>query len=142
MSAPDSKMNFKGTAPNYNIRTVTFDVQPMGTPNWWLTLYGICDETIIGIKGIPAWQDYITDTDPTNQASCFQITAISIVSPFTVYFPTSSRRYYTLQRRDNLLTDGWSNVTDSVLGSDGLDYLQDTNTRPQQFYRVEVKVTR
>lgn len=134
-------IHFKGTVPSYNVRTFAFDKQPQGTPNWWLTLYGFNSENIVGIKGTPVWHDFVTDTDPTNPASCFQITSISNISPTTVHFPSSSRRYYTLQRCANLLTGGWSNVTDSVQGTGGLAYLQDTNARSPQFYRIEVKGT-
>ena len=136
-------VRFKGTAPDYSIRTLAFDKQPQGTPNWWLALYGIGDESNIGIKGIPAWQDYVADTDPTNPTSYFRIAAISNLPSATVYFPSSSRRYYTLERRDNLLVGDWTNVpTQTVIpGGGGLDSLQDTTVATQQFYRVQVKVS-
>ncbi|MEI8140974.1 MAG: hypothetical protein WCI03_14050 [bacterium] len=136
-------IHFRGTAPDYNVRTIAFDTQSLGTPNWWMTQYGISDENNFGVKGTPLWQDYVADTDPTNPASRFQISVISNISPLTVYFPSSSRRYYTLQRRENLQTGIWSNVTDQigVRGVGGLDSLQDTTTGSQQFYRVEVNVS-
>ena len=58
-------------------------------------------------------------------------------------FPSSSRRYYTLQGRDNLLAGDWTNVTaqTDIQGAGGLDSLQDTNVTPRQFYRVGVKVS-
>ncbi|MCX7008691.1 MAG: hypothetical protein NTY53_15810 [Kiritimatiellaeota bacterium] len=134
---------FKSTTVEYNMRTLAFDKQPQGTPNWWLALYGVGDENTIGIKGIPAWQDYVADTDPTNSASYFHIVAVSKPSPITVYFPSSARRYYTLQWRDDLLSGGWSNVTTQIdiLGTGGLDSLQDATSSTQRFYRVAVKVT-
>lgn len=134
---------FKGTAPDYNIRTLAFDTQPHSTPNWWLANYGLSDENSIGVKGIPVWQDYVADTNPTNLDSYLRITAISKTSSATVYFPSSAKRYYTLQRRDTLLTGNWTNVTAQVgiQGADGLDSLQDTTSATQQFYRVTVKVT-
>ena len=134
---------FKGTAPDYNVRTLAFDQQPQGTPNWWLTNYGLSDENSIGVKGIPAWQDYTADTDPTNPDSYLHITAISKRPAATVYFPSSAQRYYTLQRRSDLKSGGWTNVTAQVgvQGSGGLASLQDTTAATQQFYRVTVKVS-
>jgi hypothetical protein len=69
--------------------------------------------------------------------------AISNLPPTTVIFPSSSSRYYTLQRRNDLLVGTWTNVTAQagIHGAGGLDSLQDTNVATQQFYRVEVKVT-
>lgn len=134
---------FKGTAPDYNVRTLAFDQQPQGTPNWWLANYGLSDENSIGIKEIPVWQDYVADTDPTNPDSYLYLTAISTQPAATVYFPSSARRYYTLQRRDSLLAGNWTNVTAQVglQGSGGLYSLQDTTSATQQFYRVTVKVS-
>jgi len=136
-------VHFKGTAPDYNVRTLAFDTQPRGTPNWWLDLYGIGSENNLGIKGIPVWQDYVADTDPTNPASYFHIVAISNQPSPAVYYPSSSRRYYTLQWRASLMEGAWSNVTSrtGIPGSGGLDALQDTTNATQRFYRVEVKVS-
>ncbi|MEI8205969.1 MAG: hypothetical protein WCG03_03745, partial [Kiritimatiellales bacterium] len=88
------------------------------------------------------WQDYVADTNPTNLDSYLRITAISN-RPATVYFPSSAKRYYTLQRRINLLADNWTNVTAKVniQGSGGIYSLQDTTSATQQFYRVTVKVS-
>ena len=135
-------IRFKGTAPDYNVRTLAFDKQPQGTPNWWLANYGLSDENDTGIKGIPAWQDYVADTDPTNLNSYFYITAIS-KPPAAVYFPSSAKRYYTLQRRSNLLSGDWTNVTAKVniQGSGGIYSLQDTMSATQQFYRITVNVS-
>ena len=134
---------FKGTAPDYNVRTLAFDQQPQGTPNWWLANYGIGDENYVGVKGIPAWQDYVANTNPTNLNSYLRITAISKPPAATVYFPSSAKRYYTLQRRSNLLSGDWTNVSAQVgiQGSGGIYSLQDTTSDTRQFYRVTVNVS-
>lgn len=135
-------LHFKGTAPGYNVRTLAFDTQPKGTPNWWLDLYGIGNENDLGIKGLPAWQEYVADTVPTNPASYFRIVAISNLPPAAVYYPSSARRFYTLEWRTDLLAGGWTNVPSrtGIPGTGGLDSLQDTTSALQRFYRVEVKV--
>jgi len=133
-------IRFKGTSPDYNVRTVAFDAQAKGTPNWWLANYGVTEDH--DDDGVPAWQEYVADTDPTNPASYFQISVLSNQLPVTVCFPSSSRRYYTLQKRDNLQVSDWTNVVSQtdIPGKGGLDTLQDTTGATQQFYRIEVKV--
>lgn len=136
-------VRFKGTVPDYSVRTLAFDKQPQGTPNWWLAPYGIGDENTIGIKGTPAWQDYVADTNPTNPASYFHIAAISNLPPATVTFSSSARRYYTLQRRDDLQTGNWTNVVTQtgIPGAVGFTSLQDATATSHRFYRIEVKIT-
>lgn len=134
-------LQFKGVDPDYNVRTVAFDRQPQGTSNWWLALHNVAEDYDEG-DTLLAWQEYVADTDPTNSASFFYITLISKLPLATVTFLSSSRRYYALQRRDNLLAVGWTNVmtqTD-IQGAGGLDSLQDTTAAARQFYRVGVKV--
>jgi hypothetical protein len=134
-------VRFQGSAPDYNVRTLAFDKQPRGTPNWWLDLYNVTEDYDDGDL-VPAWKEYVADTDPTNAASYFHIVSISKLPLATVYFPSSSRRYYTLQRLDNLKTGSWTNVmaqTD-IKGTGGLDSLQDTTAATQRFYRVKAKV--
>jgi hypothetical protein len=137
-------VRFKGSAPDYNVRTLAFDAQPLGTPNWWLTLFNVTESYDEG-DSVPAWKEYLADTDPTNPLSYFHIVSISNLPPAQrfVSFLSSSRRYYTLQSRDSLLVGGWTNVTAQVgiQGAGGLDSLQDTNVTPRQYYRVGVEVS-
>lgn len=133
-------IRFKGSVSNYNVRTLAFDRQPLGTPNWWLDLHGVGEQHEDG-DGVPAWQEYVSDTDPRNAESYFHLTAISSRPSVRAYFPSSSRRYYTLQRLDDLPAGVWSNVPGQIglQGTSGLDWLQDANAGLRQFYRVEVK---
>ena len=135
-------VRFKGSAPDYNIRTLAFDKQHQGTPNWWLTYHAV-EENYDAGDGVPAWQKYIMDTDPNVQGDYLRITAISNLPPATVTFRSSTRRYYTLLRRDDMQTGGWTNVLNQtdIPGGDDLTTLQDANATTQQFYKVEVKVT-
>ncbi len=135
-------VSFKGTATNYNVRTVAFDAQPLGTPNWWLAYHAVAENFDAG-DGVPAWKKYVMDTDPNVTGAVLRIVSISNMPPATVTFTSSARRYYTLQRRDDLQTGAWTNVVTqtAIPGSGGLISLQDTTAAPQQFYRVEVKVT-
>jgi len=135
-------IGLKGTVTPYKVRTWTFDQHPLGTPDWWLSLYNIAETNDADNDHILAWQEYVADTDPTNPASFFHIVVISNLPSIKVYFPSSSRRYYTLQRCNNLPSGTWTNVAAQIdiQGTGGLDSLQDSTTASQQFYRVEVKV--
>lgn len=135
-------VSFKGTATNYNVRTVAFDAQPMGTPNWWLAYHAVVENYDAG-DGVPAWKKYVMDTNPNVTGDVLRIVSISNMPPATVTFTSSTRRYYTLQRRDDLETGAWTNVVtqSAIPGAGGLTSLQDTTVATQQFYRVEVKVT-
>lgn len=134
-------LRFQGTAPDYSVRTVAFGTQPLGTPNWWLALHNVGESYDDG-DNMSAWQEYVADTDPTNSASWFGIASISNMPSTRVYFPSSSRRFYTLQRRDDLQVGNWSNVVTQtgVQGSGGSDSLQDTGGAEAQFYRVKVSL--
>jgi hypothetical protein len=61
-----------------------------------------------------------------------------------VFTPASTRRYYTLTRREDLTAGGWSNVVGQVAvqyGTAGEKTMQDTNAAARAFYSVKVTVT-
>ena len=137
-------LKFKGAAPDYSVRTLAFDTQPQGTPNWWLAHYGVTELYDAG-DGVPAWKKYVMDTDPTAAGSYLRITSVSnsLSGTDVTFWPASARRYYTLQRRDDLVSEGWSAVEGSVNvpGSGGLDGMRDTAVGLRRFYRVSVGVS-
>ena len=135
-------IHFSGAAPACPVRTQAFDLHPLGTPDWWLALYGVGETDDEG-DGVPAWQEYVADTDPTDEASYFHIAAISNLPPARVFFASSANRVYTLQQRDDLLAGSWTNIPAQVniQGSGGLTWLQDTGVATGRFYRIKAKVT-
>jgi hypothetical protein len=135
-------VRFKGTSPDYNVRTLAFDTQPQGTPNWWLAYYAVTESYDTG-DGVPAYRKYVMDADPKVEGDYLRITAISNSSPATVTFSSSARRYYTLQRCDDLTAGNWTNVVTQIriLGTAGFTSLRDAASTNRQFYRVEVQVT-
>jgi T5SS/PEP-CTERM-associated repeat protein len=92
--------------------------------------------------GSSNWQEYVADTDPTNAASYFRVTAISNLPPLRVYFLSSSNRQYTLQCNTNLVTGVWTNIPGQGPrdGAGGPDWMQDTNFAPARFYRMNVSL--
>jgi len=85
-------------------------------------------------------EEVVADTNPTNPASFFCVTAISNLPPMRVYFQSSSNRVYTLTWRSNLLDETWLPLSPSnVTGSGGADHLDDTNTPAGGSYRLKVR---
>ncbi len=138
-------VKFSGETPAYGVRTLAFDRQPKGTPNWWLVNHGV-DEDYDAGDDVPAWRKFVMDTDPTVAGDYLRITSISnapAVETDVAFTPASTRRYYTLTRRADLTEGGWSNVAGqvSIQGIGGDQTLQDDDPADQRFYRVEVKVS-
>ena len=94
---------------------------------------------------MPAWKEYVADTDPNDAKSYLCIAAVSNAPAAAVVAlaPASTRRYYTLLRRRDLQSGGWSNVVGQVgiPGTGGQNTLEDTNTALRMFYTVEVTVS-
>jgi hypothetical protein len=136
-------LTFMGTSPDYGLRTLAFDAQAQGTPNWWLDHHAVTETTEDGDQ-VPAWKEYVADTDPNDPGSYFRILSISNAPPATqvAFTPASPGRSYTLLRRA-LHTNGWSDVAGQagVPGTGGEHMLHDTNTWARMFYTVEVTVT-
>jgi hypothetical protein len=127
----------------HSVRTVAFDRQGQGTPNWWLTHYGVSESYDAG-DGVPAWQKYVMDVDPTNAGNGLAITTITNDGVADVTFtPTSSRRFYSLLRRTDLGPSGsWVAVPaqSRVPGSSGAaQTLRDTNASPNTFFAIHVE---
>ncbi|MFC1498838.1 hypothetical protein ACFLS1_10275 [Verrucomicrobiota bacterium] len=138
-------LKFKGSTPDYNVRTLAFDTQAQGTPNWWLDHHSVTEGYNAG-DGVAAWKKYVMDTDPNIEGDYLRITALSNSPAGTQvsFMPASTRRYYTLMRREDLTTGGWSNVVGEVniqYGTGGAKTMQDTNTATLMFYRVQVSVS-
>jgi hypothetical protein len=134
-------LKWRGTLPDYGARTLAFDTQAQGTPNWWLDWHGVAEEDDEG-DGVPAWQEYVADTDPNDAESYLRITAMTNDAAGTevVFAPSSTRRVYTLSRCAALGTGAWSPVAGqvSIAGIGGAQRLQDTNTAARTWYRIVV----
>lgn len=88
------------------------------------------------------YEEWIADTDPVDAGSWFRISGFSHGSPFTVYFDSSARRFYTLSGCTDLVAGAWSAVAGlaGIRGAGGPDSMTDTNEPPRAFYRLEVKM--
>jgi hypothetical protein len=114
----------------------------------WLLKYGLvtdgsADQQQADADSFNTLQEYIADTDPTNPASYFRITAIGNSPMTTVSFVSSASRAYTLIGVSNLSSSAWLPVPGAGprLGTGGPDSLSDTNVPPKgPFYRMKVEL--
>jgi uncharacterized repeat protein (TIGR02543 family) len=128
------------------------DLAAQGTPNWWLAQYGLtnggwtfnqAETNKSDSDAFDNGQEYVADTNPTNPASYFRITAISNSPAMTVSFVSSASRAYTLIGVSNLSSGVWSPVPGAGprLGIGGQDSLSDTNVPPKgPFYKLRVEL--
>ena len=136
-------LKFSGTSPDFGARSMAFDTQPLGTPNWWLDHHGVTEDFDAG-DGVPASDKFVMDTDPNVAGDYLRITALSNSPAATevAFAPASARRYYTLFRCVDLAEGGWAKVAGQVgiAGIGGEQSMQDTNTAARAFFRVRVTV--
>ena len=89
------------------------------------------------------YQEYVADTDGADSNDYFRITAVTTASSVTVYFDSSSNRWYTMEGRANLIEGTWTNIPGAgpQTGGGGSDSMQDTNVPSRgPFYRMQVKL--
>jgi hypothetical protein len=126
--------------------TFAANLAAQGTPHWWLAQYGLtnsgwtfdqAETNHSDSDTVNNGQEYIADTDPTNPASYFHVTTISTVPPWTIYFPSSTGRTYTLNGSSDLASGVWTNIPGQGPrhGVGGPDQMIDTNAAPLWFYR-------
>ena len=88
--------------------------------------------------------EYIADTNPTNDTDYFHIAGISNLPPIMVYFQSSTSRMYSLEGRDELMTTcRWSIVgsQSNIWGTGATMPMSDTNVAvTARFYRLKVKL--
>jgi hypothetical protein len=133
----------------YEYLLANADSNSDGIPDGWCQRYGLNPIDPNVASGNPdgdphtTYQEWVSDTDPTNALSYFRIAAISNLPPVTVSFASSSNRQYTLVCSTNLVGTVWADVAGQVdvPGNGRLRTLTDTNAAaPEKFYRVSVKV--
>ena len=137
-------VKFSGTSPDYGVRTLAFDKQPKGTPNYWLADHGVTEDHDAG-DGVPASDKYVMDVDPTVAGNALRITSITPGDgkAHVAFTPASTRRYYTLTRRESLADGDWGSVVGQIgiPGEGGEQALRDEAVTGAMFYRVNVSVT-
>ncbi len=138
-------ISFRGASPDYGMRTLAFNTQPKGTPNWWLVNHGV-DEDYDAGDNVPAWRKFVMDTDPNLAGDYLRIVSISIApsgEAEVVFTPASTRRYYTLNKTDDLTDpDAWGDVAGqiNIPGTGAEQTLRDAEAGTRAFYRIRGEV--
>jgi hypothetical protein len=75
----DDRLGHGGDSDRFEVKVP--EVAPSGTPLWWLVRHGLTNESAeleeqrdTDFDGRLAWEEYVSDTDPTVGASVFEIT--------------------------------------------------------------------
>jgi len=130
----------------YEYNPASADSNDDGVPDWWYHGYGLnpTGTTVTtdddDSDSFDNEQEWTADTDPTNAASYFHVSAVSNNSPVSVYFDSSSNRQYYLQGSATVITGNWLQITGKT-GEGGADALQDTNEPARgPFYRLGVEM--
>ena len=133
----------------YEYNPLTADSNMDAIPDWWCLRYGLSPVLAGVAQGNPDGDAFTTgdewtaDTDPTNNASFFRITAIDSGAPTEVWVNSSTARVYTLQWREALSSGGWQDLTGQTLlpGNGGpLTLIHNDPPVTSAFYRVRVQL--
>jgi len=111
--------NFHGTLDEVRIYDralpsgeVMWATAPHGTPLWWLDVHGLTNGSLAHREAsdadgdrMPAWQERIAGTSPTNGASVLRIESVAALSAAetVVTWQSASNRVYDIYRATNLL---------------------------------------
>ncbi|MCF7847728.1 MAG: hypothetical protein K9M45_02670 [Kiritimatiellales bacterium] len=120
-----------------------FDRDVDGLPDWWEIQYGGDATSMVANAHSDSdkytnYEEWVADTNPTNDASFFEIT--EWVAPTNITFSSSSNRKYRVECREDLVSDAWQPEGDWFSGGGGETERVALGTTSNRFYRVEVKV--
>jgi hypothetical protein len=122
------------------------DADSDGIPNWWEEQYStnILASTDQDGDGVIGTDEYIADTNPTNPASLFEMSAFSVSTNQKVTFNGSTARQYQLFYTTNGLADtnlSWIAAnTNKVWGTGTNSSITVTNADEKAFYRLRVSL--
>jgi len=150
-----------GATNNYAFADVTCDhtialfsaenLACRGTPEWWLALHRLTNATTdfcaaetndTDGDGIPAWQEYVADTDPTNRNSVLAVIGIAVEGGRVRLDWKGGQwaRQYVQSRLDLSSTSNlWKSIhTNAVLPTPVTNFLIDAEaTNRVLFYRIK-----
>jgi hypothetical protein len=133
----------------YEYNPATHDSDGDGIPDAWEHGYGLNPTNALDAAENPDgdahnnFQEYVADTNPTNDLSCLRIVALSNLPPWAVFYePSSTNRFYTLLWNTNLAVTNWLLLEGRVRvpGAGGVRSLTDTNLDWMRHYRVKVEL--
>ena len=129
----------------FDMGAYEFDVRSM-IPTDWFTAHGLDagDPHVVSANPdhdpFTTFQEWVADTNPTNELSYFRIEAITGKSPTAVSFLSSPNRTYLLWRTPQLGLPDWTPApgAQAIRGNGAILTLEDEAESRDRFYRVEV----
>ena len=125
------------------------DLNGNGIPDWWEMWYcgtdigqgGAVDASLDpDHDGLNNLEEYVADTDPTEGASVFAITAAETVPlGFAVWWSSQTGRTYSVERADNLSTSFVTIATNLLATTPDNVYTNLTGGKPVYMYRVKTQ---
>ena len=110
-----------------------------GTSVSWLIEYGYTNDFDAAdlddpdLDGFVNWQEYQSDTNPTNGASFLEID----ISRTNLSFEASSNCLYSIEWNDTLSSNAWNTLTNNVNGITGQIGISDPAEPTNRFYRLK-----
>jgi len=91
--------------------------------------------------GLLTWQEYITDSVPTNSASPANNASSISTDAGTpqLSFSTSTNCLYSLDWSSNLVSNVWNSLTNDIPGTGSELSVSDPNSAPGRFYRLKIQ---
>lgn len=131
------------TSPRQITANFSAVVVSNGTPVDWMIQHGLTNDIEdTDVDGSANWKEYVAGTDPTNRQSKFAISNAQHTAGagFVVSWWSVSNKLYTVGRSTNLLTDGFSPLTNHVPATPPLNVHTDPAAWPCAGYRISVEV--
>jgi len=137
-------LSFTGLESEDRMHSQAFYKQLQGTPNFWLAGYDVHEAYDAG-DGVPAWQKYVMDVEPTVTGNYLRIESISNEEGAVEvsFAPASPRRYYSLLSRNELTDSDWRDVSGVKVGNPDdqqIDVLVTNTAETINFYGVAVSL--
>ena len=120
-----------------------------GTPEWWLAGHGFSNDfdlaelTDLDFDGMPAWKEFLANTDPASELSLLQFEEIAPAvdgNKTVLRWQSASNRVYSIWR-SAALPDGFGLWVATNLPADPPQnaYTDQTDGATIRFYRIEAK---
>ncbi|MFC1462658.1 FG-GAP-like repeat-containing protein [Verrucomicrobiota bacterium] len=119
------------------------------TPKWWLVQHGWTNAfdtwatNDTDEDGLFTWQEYVSDTDPTNHSSALQIIHVSVEpSGFRVDWKGGEQSIQYIECRENLATtsDVWNAIYTNTPPTSITNFMTDAAaTNDNRFYRIKAR---
>jgi hypothetical protein len=125
------------------VLTFLADADGDGLPDSWEAAFGLNPASSLDRDldddgdGALNWQEYATDTNPTNRFSYLKIDSFHVGPGATLSFGAASNKTYTVQFTDALDGDAWSRLVDvAARPTNRVESLFDPDFTTNRFYRV------